>query len=190
MASSDLAELITRGNSDKVLPAMQMSSLRPSPLHSAEPVLNDPLSYLDSVKVRLSEDPIIYNRFLDIMKDYRSQRIDTPYFIGSVTELFNRYPDLIQSFNIFISHAGGIQRGPDDKVMTKLETVANFAPHGSIQDEYNDGRENLTRPLPTKEQLGILEAHFQAQPKPNITVKRQLAMRTQLTLPRVAVSGA
>lgn len=47
--------------------------------------------------------------------------------------------------------------------------------------------ENLSRPRLTKEQVGILEAQFQAHPKPNSKTKRQLAMQTSLTLPRVAV---
>ena len=33
----------------------------------------DALSYLDQVKVRFVEHPDVYNRFLDIMKDFKSQ---------------------------------------------------------------------------------------------------------------------
>ncbi|KAI5304789.1 hypothetical protein KEM56_005927 [Ascosphaera pollenicola] len=46
--------------------------------------------------------------------------------------------------------------------------------------------ESLSRPRLTKEQVDTLEAQFQAHPKPNSSVKRQLAMQTNLTLPRVA----
>ena len=67
---------------------------------------------------------------------------------------------------------------------------ADFGPH-SLQDEYGEeGQENLTRPRLTKDQVDVLEAQFQAHPKPNSMVKRQLAQQTKLTLPRVAVSGA
>lgn len=52
----------------------------PSPLpaaaqlsHGQQPILNDALSYLDQVKVRFNEQPDVYNRFLDIMKDFKSQ---------------------------------------------------------------------------------------------------------------------
>jgi paired amphipathic helix protein Sin3a len=38
-----------------------------------QPILNDALSYLDQVKVRFSEMPDVYNKFLDIMKDFKSQ---------------------------------------------------------------------------------------------------------------------
>lgn len=35
--------------------------------------VTDALSYLDAVKVQFSEKPEVYNRFLDIMKDFKSQ---------------------------------------------------------------------------------------------------------------------
>ena len=65
---------------------------------------------------------------------------------------------------------------------------ADFGQHSSLQDEYDDGGEVSTRPRLTKEQVDVLESQFQAQPKPNSIVKRQLALQTKLTLPRVAVS--
>lgn len=37
-----------------------------------QPILNDALSYLDQVKVQFQEHPDVYNRFLDIMKDFKS----------------------------------------------------------------------------------------------------------------------
>jgi histone deacetylase complex regulatory component SIN3 len=36
-------------------------------------LLQDALSYLDQVKVQFSDHPDVYNRFLDIMKDFKSQ---------------------------------------------------------------------------------------------------------------------
>jgi paired amphipathic helix protein Sin3a len=36
--------------------------------------VKDALSYLDQVKIRFFDHPDVYNRFLDIMKDFKSQR--------------------------------------------------------------------------------------------------------------------
>lgn len=58
-----------------------------------------------------------------------------------------------------------------------------------MQEDFDEGTENLTRPRLTKDQVDVLEAQFQAHPKPNSVVKRHLALQTKLTLPRVAVSG-
>jgi hypothetical protein len=33
----------------------------------------DALSYLDQVKVQFADQPDVYNKFLDIMKDFKSQ---------------------------------------------------------------------------------------------------------------------
>lgn len=35
--------------------------------------VRDALTYLDQVKIRFSDDPDVYNQFLDIMKDFKSQ---------------------------------------------------------------------------------------------------------------------
>src|ERR1700754_3975264 len=63
----------------------------------------------------------------------------------------------------------------------------DFVTHGPYQEDFEDVGEVATRPRLTKEQVGVLEAQFQANHKPNSTVKRQLAIQTNLSLPRVAV---
>lgn len=63
---------------------------------------------------------------------------------------------------------------------------ADFPLHPGMHEEYEDGQEILSRPRLTKEQVEVLESQFQAHPKPNSNVKRQLAIQTKLTLPRVA----
>ncbi|KAM5451830.1 Transcriptional regulatory protein sin3 [Microsporum audouinii] len=79
-----------------------------------QPILNDALSYLDQVKVRFVEQPEVYNRFLDIMKDFKSQAIDTPGVIQRVSTLFNGHPALIQGFNTFLPPGYRIECGTDD----------------------------------------------------------------------------
>lgn len=64
--------------------------------------LNDALTYLDQVKVRYRNRPGVYNHFLDIMKDFKSQNIDTPGVIDRVSSLFRGHNDLIQGFNTFL----------------------------------------------------------------------------------------
>jgi paired amphipathic helix protein Sin3a len=47
----------------------------PGTARSPERPLNvtDALSYLDAVKVQFQDKPDVYNHFLDIMKDFKSQ---------------------------------------------------------------------------------------------------------------------
>lgn len=70
--------------------------------HGQQPILNSALSYLDQVKVEFSNQPDVYNTFLDIMKDFKSQAIDTPGVIERVLNLFSGHPALIEGFNTFL----------------------------------------------------------------------------------------
>lgn len=75
-----------------------------SPNSSSYRPLNviDALAYLDQVKGRFSDKPNVYNQFLDIMKDFKSQSIDTPGVIERVSTLFKGHPLLISGFNTFL----------------------------------------------------------------------------------------
>uniref|UniRef100_A0AAR2IXF4 Paired amphipathic helix protein Sin3b n=1 Tax=Pygocentrus nattereri TaxID=42514 RepID=A0AAR2IXF4_PYGNA len=66
------------------------------------PQVEDALSYLDQVKIRFVNEPGIYNKFLDIMKEFKSQSIDTPGVINRVSQLFHGHPDLVLGFNAFL----------------------------------------------------------------------------------------
>ncbi|KAL6453750.1 SIN3 Transcriptional regulatory protein SIN3 [Candida maltosa Xu316] len=64
--------------------------------------VKDALSYLDQVKVQFCNQAEVYNNFLDIMKDFKSESIDTPGVIDRVSTLFRGHPNLIQGFNTFL----------------------------------------------------------------------------------------
>ncbi|KAF9817412.1 hypothetical protein IEO21_03466 [Rhodonia placenta] len=101
----------------------------PGPPGSSTRLLNvrDALGYLDAIKAQFQDRPEVYNRFLDIMKDFKYQvkdvsartsfilrydvivsrrvclsGIDTPGVIARVSMLFHSSPYLIQSFNTFL----------------------------------------------------------------------------------------
>ncbi|ORY82379.1 hypothetical protein BCR35DRAFT_303785 [Leucosporidium creatinivorum] len=64
--------------------------------------VKDALSYLDRVKVTFNDQAEVYDRFLTIMKEFKSQGIDTPGVIERVSTLFRGHPALIQGFNTFL----------------------------------------------------------------------------------------
>ena len=105
-----------------------------------QPILNDALSYLDQVKVRFQDHPDVYNKFLDIMKDFKSQAIDTPGVIDRVSTLFNGHPELIQGFNTFLPSGYHIECGTNDdpnsiRVTTPMGTTVSSMPN--IQNHMN-----------------------------------------------------
>lgn len=98
-----------------------------------QPILNDALSYLDQVKVRFVHQPDVYNQFLDIMKDFKSQAIDTPGVIDRVSSLFAGHPELIQGFNTFLPPGYRIECGTMDdpnaiRVTTPMGTTVSQMP--------------------------------------------------------------
>ncbi|CAG8797288.1 7454_t:CDS:2, partial [Racocetra persica] len=97
-----IATLLSQASLDSVHSEPEL--IQVVPISNFRQALNvkDALSYLDQVKVQFSEQPDVYNRFLDIMKDFKSQAIDTPGVIERVSSLFKGHPALIQGFNTFL----------------------------------------------------------------------------------------
>ncbi|KAF8560140.1 hypothetical protein OG21DRAFT_1401704 [Imleria badia] len=97
--------------------------------------VTDALSYLDAVKVQFQDKPDVYNHFLDIMKDFKSEVIDTPGVIDRVSMLFHGNPALIQGFNTFLPPGYRIDisadpRDPDAiRVTTPSGTVTQSTSH-------------------------------------------------------------
>lgn len=113
-----------------------------------QPILNDALSYLDQVKVQFHEQPDVYNRFLDIMKDFKSGAIDTPGVIGRVSTLFAGNPELIQGFNTFLPPGYRIECGNGGdpnfiRVTTPMGTTVQAMPQARPLSRQEGGEEGL-----------------------------------------------
>ncbi|XP_035012134.1 SIN3 transcription regulator family member Aa isoform X1 [Hippoglossus stenolepis] len=98
--------------------------------------VEDALSYLDQVKLQFGNHPQVYNDFLDIMKEFKSQSIDTPGVISRVSQLFKGHPDLIMGFNTFLPPGYKIEVQNNDLVnVTTPGQIHHITPHGiSVQN--------------------------------------------------------
>ena len=63
---------------------------------------NDALSYLREVKTRFQNNRKVYDNFLEIMKQFKAQAIDTAGVIKKVKNLFYGHQELILGFNTFL----------------------------------------------------------------------------------------
>ncbi|XP_020097203.1 paired amphipathic helix protein Sin3-like 4 [Ananas comosus] len=86
---------------------------------------NDALAYLKSVKDMFQDKREKYDEFLEIMKDFKSQRIDTNGVIMRVKELFNGHRELILGFNNFLPKGYEI-KFPEEKKPVEFEEAINF----------------------------------------------------------------
>ncbi|KAG8383142.1 hypothetical protein BUALT_Bualt05G0153900 [Buddleja alternifolia] len=113
---------------DDVLPGSQHKDPRPEPPGQAQIstassaqrlTTNDALSYLKAVKENFQDKMDKYNDFLDVMKDFKAQRIDTHGVISKVKELFKGNRNLILGFNTFLPKGYEITFAPEDEFLKK-----------------------------------------------------------------------
>eukprot|EP00775_Hariotina_reticulata_P006274 gene6274-6513_t len=70
---------------------------------------NDALTYLREVKNRFADNKEVYDTFLEIMKEFKAQRIDTAGVIARVKDLFRGHKELVLGFNTFLPKGYEIQ---------------------------------------------------------------------------------
>ncbi|KAL3631082.1 hypothetical protein CASFOL_024066 [Castilleja foliolosa] len=83
----------------------------------------DALSYLKNVKEIFQDKRDKYDEFLDVMKDFKAQRVDTTGVILRVKELFKGYRDLILGFNTFLPKGYEITLPPEDEQILRKKPV-------------------------------------------------------------------
>ncbi|CAL1708576.1 unnamed protein product [Somion occarium] len=76
--------------------------LMTSPVNQPQLAVTDALKYLDEIKEVYKDNPKVYNAFLDIMRDFKSQKMDTSDVIKEVRSLFHDQPGLRAGLNIFL----------------------------------------------------------------------------------------
>ncbi|XP_061973574.1 paired amphipathic helix protein Sin3-like 4 [Populus nigra] len=92
---------------------------------------NDALAYLKAVKDIFQDNREKYDEFLEVMKDFKAQRIDTAGVIARVKELFKGHRDLILGFNTFLPKGYEItlpleDEQPPQKKPVEFEEAINF----------------------------------------------------------------
>ncbi|KAJ8908667.1 hypothetical protein NDN08_005372 [Rhodosorus marinus] len=91
--------------------------------------VEDALAYLEHVKSRFHDKPSVYNQFLDIMKEFKAQLIDTNRVIERVSQLFRGHTELILAFDTFLPPGYRIQGMRDDPITGQCTTTYS-TPHG------------------------------------------------------------
>ncbi|KAI8473859.1 MAG: hypothetical protein J3K34DRAFT_391529 [Monoraphidium minutum] len=80
-----------------------------APAAASRLTTNDALTYLRDVKNKFADRKDVYDTFLEIMKQFKSQAIDTAGVIQRVKDLFRGHKELILGFNTFLPKGFEIQ---------------------------------------------------------------------------------
>ncbi|KAL8114658.1 hypothetical protein AgCh_021500 [Apium graveolens] len=129
---------------------------------------NDALSYLKEVKEMFHDKREKYDMFLDVMKDFKAQRIDTAGVIARVKDLFKGHNHLIFGFNTFLPKGYEItvieEEDPPPKRSVEFEEAIGFV--NKIKTRFQDDEKvyksfldilNMYR----KEHKGIDEVYYE-----------------------------
>ncbi|KAK1299218.1 Paired amphipathic helix protein Sin3-like 6 [Acorus calamus] len=92
---------------------------------------DDVLAYAKTVRDTLHDRKDKYEEFLDILKNFKSQRIDNAGVVSSVKELFKEHHDLILGFSTFLPKGYKIALLPEDELPceknpVEFEEATNF----------------------------------------------------------------
>jgi len=123
--------------------------------------VEDALLYLDEVKKEFGGRPRVYNEFLAIMKNFKSQTVDTPGVIDRVSKLFRGNNHLILGFNKFL---------PDGYKISMDDLKQMDAAHAREQE------------IMRQEQAAIAEKGQQQQPQQQ-QMKVQIPLQQQRSTP-------
>ncbi|XP_074287328.1 paired amphipathic helix protein Sin3-like 2 [Silene latifolia] len=100
---------------------------------------DDALHYLKEVKEMFQDRREKYEHFLEVMKDFKAQRIDTEGVIAQVKELFKGHNNLIFGFNTFLPKGYEItldDEDPPPKKVVQFEEAINFV--NKIKNRFQD----------------------------------------------------
>ncbi|XP_043998562.1 paired amphipathic helix protein Sin3a-like isoform X1 [Gambusia affinis] len=136
--------------------------------------VEDALSYLDQVKLQFGNQPQVYNDFLDIMKEFKSQSIDTPGVINRVSQLFKGHPDLIMGFNTFLPPGYKIEVQTNDLVnVTTPGQIHYITPQGiSVQNIPATG--GSSQPTGLQQHQSLPQTSLHTTTTPTITTQPAL----------------
>ncbi|MQL70783.1 hypothetical protein Taro_003146 [Colocasia esculenta] len=138
---SYMVSQIKRPSLPRADPSGQASTAAGMPSRSTQKLTTcDALAYLKDVKEILKDKKEKYDEFLEVMKDFKAQRMDTAGVIGRVKELFKGHRNLILGFNTFLPKGYEITLSPEEEFQPKkpveFEEAINFV--NKIKTRFQD----------------------------------------------------
>ncbi|XP_051132564.1 paired amphipathic helix protein Sin3-like 3 isoform X2 [Andrographis paniculata] len=103
--------------SSRIAPTRQFQTSTTSPVGGL--TSKDVLTYVKTVKEVFHDRKDKYDEFINVMKDFKAQRINTAAVMSKVKELFKGHRDLILGFNAFLPKGCEISPSPEEEPVRK-----------------------------------------------------------------------
>lgn len=159
-----------------------MSATTESESDQQQPALRvqDALGYLDQVKSEFFEQPNVYNQFLDIMKEFKSQTLDTPGVIARVSTLFRGHNDLIVGFNTFLPPGYRIEQMPHNNEIrvTTLQGIQQTPSTYTLVQPSLQPQQTPTQVAHVQQQQSQLQ-QLQQSPQPQASIQQKQTIQMQ-----------
>ena len=98
----------------------------PPPPSQGNLTTSDALTYLKNVKEKFQDRRHKYDEFLEVMRDFKSNKIDTAGVILRVKTLFHGHSDLILGFNAFLPKGYEIKHEDLDRKPADFAMAISF----------------------------------------------------------------
>eukprot|EP01080_Neovahlkampfia_damariscottae_P009115 gene9115-1205_t len=116
---------------------------RPPPLKKLR--VEDALAYLDQVKTKYKDNLKVYQNFLDVMRDFKDNKIDTPGVIIKVMELFKGDNNLILGFNAFLPPGCKIELPETEEAPIKKKVIEKNDPSAAQKMDFDQAIQYVTK---------------------------------------------
>lgn len=157
------------------IPTMTSNS-HPKRIRSREIVIADSIAYLDKVKRTLSDQPQLYNEFIDVLKEFKSDVIGTIDLMKRIAHLFKNHSELILDLNAFLPPGYKMKKINDekDKFVSVFLSFANGTSETMIFYPTDEHVVSSTTPIvttttPVTKPPVVIIPVYQDQSKGNIT---------------------
>ncbi|KAL6143381.1 hypothetical protein ACLB2K_054076 [Fragaria x ananassa] len=141
----------------------------------------DAVAYLKAVKEAFSDQRVIYERFLEIMKDFKTHRLCRVDVIAKVKELFEGHNNLIMGFNTFLPEGIEITLDEDapPKKPAEFEEAINFV--NKIKERFQDDDNRVYKAF-----LDILNK-YRKEDKPISEVYLEICLMSSLSFYQIQI---
>ncbi|CAA7261213.1 unnamed protein product [Cyclocybe aegerita] len=108
------------------------------------------VDFLDNMKSQFQEDGAgRYESFLGIMKDFRSNAIDTREVLVRVCSVLNGYPELVRGFNSFLPEGYQLEPSDPNRERDRIPSITINTPKETTVYP-RDYRHNMTGSIPPR----------------------------------------